>query len=76
MGSLFQGHAVGGVITAVLNIISIALSDGKIDSPPSKSAFICFLVATVFIVLDTLALMAMTKIKFYEVSILLTFDQG
>ena len=72
MGSLFQGHAVGGIITAIFNIISIALSDEKIDSAPSKSAFICFLVATIFIVLDTLALMAMTKTKFYEVYI--SFD--
>ena len=72
MGSLFQGHAVGGIITAILNIISIALSDGNIDSSPSKSAFICFLVATVFIVLDTLVLMATTKTNFYEVST--TFD--
>ena len=62
MGSLVQGQAVGGIITAVINIFSIELS-----TDPTNSAFYCFLVAALFIVLDTIAFVAMTKTTFYKV---------
>ena len=65
MGSLVQGQAIGGIITAIVNILSIASEGSK--SSPSNSAFYCFLVAAIFIALDTIALIAMTKTKFYKV---------
>ena len=67
MGSLFQGHAIGGIITAVLNIVSIASTGSKNKTSPSESAFFCFLAATIFIALDALAFLSMTKTKFYKV---------
>ena len=66
MGSLFQGHAIGGIITAVLNIATIASTNGK-SSSPSESAFFCFLIATIFTIFVTLALIGMTKTNFYQV---------
>ena len=62
MGSLVQGQAVGGIVTAIINILSI---EGSTD--PSKSAFYCFLVAAIFIAFDTGAFIAMTKTTFYKV---------
>ena len=62
MGSLVQGQAVGGIVTAIINIISI---EGSTD--PTLSAFYCFLVATIFIAFDVGAFVAMTKTPFYEV---------
>ena len=64
MGSLVQGQAVGGIITAIINILSIEFS-----TDPSHSAFYCFLVAAIFIALDTLAFLAMNKSPFYKVNI-------
>ena len=66
MGSLVQGQAVGGIVTAIINIISI---EGSTDA--SLSAFYCFLVAAIFIAFDTGAFIAMTKTTFYEVCYLL-----
>ena len=63
MGSLVQGQAVGGIVTAIINIISI---EGSTD--PTLSAFYCFLVAAIFIAFDVGAFIAMTKTPFYEVS--------
>ena len=67
MGSLFQGHAIGGIIVAIFNIISIASTDHKNKASPSESAFFCFLAAAIFIVVDTAALIAMTRTSFYKV---------
>ena len=67
MGSLFQGHAIGGIITAVFNIVSIASTGSKNKASPSESAFFCFLAATIFIAVDILALILMTTTKFYKV---------
>ena len=63
MGSLVQGQAVGGIITALINILSIEFS-----TDPSHSAFYCFLVAAIFIALDTVAFLAMNKSPFYKVN--------
>ena len=63
MGSLVQGQAVGGIITALINILSIEFS-----TDPSHSAFYCFLVAAMFIALDTVAFLAMNKSPFYKVN--------
>ena len=62
MGSLVQGQAVGGIVTAIINIISI---EGSTN--PSQSAFYCFLVAAVFIAFDTVAFVAMVKTSYYKV---------
>ena len=67
MGSLVQGQAVGGIITALVNIISIASISSGIKSSPTSSAFYCFLVAAIFIAFDTVAFIAMSKTKFYKV---------
>lgn len=72
MGSLFQGHAIGGIITAVLNIISIASTNGK-SSSPSESAFLCFLAATIFTIFVTLAFVGMANTDFYKVPLLHDF---
>ena len=62
MGSLVQGQAVGGIITAVINVISIEAS-----TDPASSAFYCFLVASIFIAFDTIIFVAMTTTNFYKV---------
>ena len=69
MGSLVQGQAIGGIITAVVNILSIASVDSDNKSSSSNSAFYCFLVAAIFIALDTVAFIFMTKTKFYKVCV-------
>ena len=67
MGSLVQGQAVGGIITALVNIISIASISSGIKSSPTSSAFYCFLVAAIFIAFDTIAFISMSKTKVYKV---------
>ena len=61
MSSLGQGQVIAGIITAVFNIISIATFDGEGKESPSKTAFYCFLVGAIFIVVDLIALIVMTN---------------
>ena len=67
MSSLGQGQVIAGIITAVFNIISIATFDGEGKESPSKTAFYCFLVGAIFIVVDLIALIVMTNTHFYKV---------
>ena len=66
MSSLGQGQVIAGIITAVFNIISIAI-DGEGKESPSNTAFYCFLVGAIFIVVDLIALIVMTNTHFYKV---------
>ena len=67
MSSLGQGQVIAGIITAVFNIISIATVDGEAKESPSNTAFYCFLVGAIFIVVDLIALIVMTNTHFYKV---------
>ena len=67
MSSLGQGQVIAGIITAVFNIISIATVDGEARESPSNTAFYCFLVGALFIIVDAIALLVMTYTHFYKV---------
>ena len=67
MSSLGQGQVIAGIITAVFNIISIATFDGEGKESQSNTAFYCFLVGAIFIVVDLIALIVMTNTHFYKV---------
>ena len=67
MGSLCQGQAIGGIISAAVNVLSLAFLSNDDESTPSNSAFYCFLVATIFIIIDIIAFVVMAKTKFYKV---------
>ena len=67
MSSLGQGQVIAGIITAVFNIISIATVDGEAKESPSSTAFYCFLVGALFIIVDVIALIVMTNTHFYKV---------
>ena len=67
MSSLGQGQVIAGILTAVFNIISIATVDGEAKESPSNTAFYCFLVGALFIIVDAIALLVMTNTQFYKV---------
>ena len=67
MSSLGQGQVIAGIITAVFNIVSIATVDGEAKESPSNTAFYCFLVGALFIIVDVISLFVMTNTHFYKV---------
>ena len=69
MGSLGQGQVIAGIITTILDIISIASIGSEKKSSPSNAAFYLFLVAVIFIFMDIIALVIMTNTKYYKVRV-------
>ena len=68
MGSLGQGQIGAGIITSILDIINVASIHNNKKSSPADSAFYCFLAAALFLCLVIVALLLMTKTRYYEVS--------
>ena len=52
MGALGLGNVTAGIITSILNIISISNMDADNNASPSSSAFYYFLVAAVVIIIN------------------------
>jgi len=65
MAFLLQGQAVGAIVAAVVNILSMAVHSGDANLP-SKSAFWSFLIAAIYIAFDAFVLVVMTKTDVFE----------
>jgi len=61
MGTMMQGQAVGGVLVAVLNILTILIGSDSVHS-----ASWSFLIGTLFTISSLILYIAATKLRFYK----------
>ena len=63
MNAMLQGQALGGVFAAATNVFIILLGD-----EPKDSAFFCFLITIMFMLMTGCSLVILTLTKFFRVN--------
>ena len=66
MNAMLQGQALGGIFAAATNVLIILLGD-----EPKDSAFFCFLVTIMFMLMTGCSLLILTLTKFFRVRIVI-----
>ncbi len=61
MNAVLQGQAIGGIFASATNVLIIMVGDS-----PQDSAFWCFLITIMFMVLSGVSLLVLTLTKFFR----------